>query len=252
MSEAMLAKIRKLLAKAEDPAATEHEAEVYTTKAAELVATYGIDRALLAQADPDSDLVGDRVVVVESPYAQDKSELLSGVAARLRCRAVQRTSYLGGRKELSLHLFGFESDLLRAEVLYTSLLLQATSGVTRARPLPGEQLAAFRRSWLRGFTYAVVTRLSETEDRAQGEAEAARPPDSTARSVALVLADRSVAVNDALREHYPDVRHARARTLSGSGGHQGWSAGQRADLGGQQVPQGRVATSSLTPRRRPV
>ncbi|HET7329041.1 MAG TPA: DUF2786 domain-containing protein [Nocardioidaceae bacterium] len=231
MSDVMLAKVRKLLAKAEDPAATEHEARVYTTKAAELIAAYGIDRALLAQADPASDPVGDRVVVVDPPYAQDKADLLGGVATQLRCRAVQRTSFTSGRKELSLHLFGFEADLLRAEILYTSLLLQATAGVTRARAPRGEQPAAFRRSWLRGFTYAVVARLAEAEDRARVDAEAARPSGSPTPSVALVLADRSAAVSSALRAHYPRARQARARSLSGSGGHQGWSAGQRADLG---------------------
>ena len=48
----ILAKVRKLLALAEDPAATTHEAETYTAKAAQLIADYGIDQALLAAADP--------------------------------------------------------------------------------------------------------------------------------------------------------------------------------------------------------
>jgi len=232
VTDLMLTKVRKLLAKAEDPAATAEEAETYTAKAAELVAAYGIDQALLAHAEPGRDRVGDRVVTVDAPYAQDKAELLSGVASQLRCQAVQRSVWADGRKQLSLHLFGFESDLLRAEVLYTSLLLQATHGLTRARAPFGEQLAAFRRSWLRGFTYAVITRLAGAEDRAREEAEAARADLSDESSVALVLADRTAEVSSTLREHYPRVRQARARTLSGSGLPQGWAAGQRADLGG--------------------
>jgi hypothetical protein len=89
----VLATVRKLLAKAEDPAATPQEAETYNAKASDLMADYGIDRALLAAADPDTDVVGDRVVVTEAPYARDKATLLSGIAHEMRCRAVLRTRY---------------------------------------------------------------------------------------------------------------------------------------------------------------
>lgn len=228
-----LARIRKLLAKAEDPAATAEESETYTAKASELIAAYGIDRAMLAAADPGSDIVGDRVVVLEAPYARDKATLLGGVAHELRCRSVLRTRYPTGMKELSLHLFGFDSDLLRTEVLFTSLLVQASTGLVRA-PVPrGESTAAFRRSWLAGFTHAVVTRLAKTEQRAADEADDAHSRDrSSGRSVALVLADRSLAVHDALAREYPRLRQGRPRSLSGSGMADGWTAGQRADLGG--------------------
>jgi hypothetical protein len=241
MSDLMLDKIRKLLAKAEDPAATAEEAEIYTAKAADLVATYGIDQALLARGDGDADRVGDRVVVVDPPYARDKADLLGGVAAQLRCQAVQRSRWVAGSKQISLHLFGFGADLRRAELLYTSLLLQATSGVTRVRAPRGEQLAAFRRSWLRGFTAAVITRLAAAEQRAAAEADRAGRDGSAGAgtasgrdtgSVALVLADRSAAVRSTLRAHYPGVRQGRRRSLTGSGGEQGWAAGQQARIGG--------------------
>jgi hypothetical protein len=239
-SDALLSKVRKILAKAEDPATTPEEAETYTAKAAELIAAYGIDRALLAASVPGSDVVGDRVVVLDAPYALDKANLLSGVATSLRCRAVQRTRYDDGEKQLSMHLFGYESDLGRAEVLYTSLLLQATAALHRTYVPPGEHVAAYRRSWLAGFTAAVVRRLREAEDRAARVAESAQGDGSAsgARSVSLVLADRSLAVRDAVESEYPYLRKAQARTLSGGGGRSGYLAGQRADLGGTRVGRG--------------
>jgi Protein of unknown function (DUF2786) len=243
-----LARVRKLLAKAEDAAATAQEAETYTAKAAELMAAYGIDRALLAATDPDSDVVGDRVVVVQAPYARDKASLLSGVAHEMRCRSVLRTRYPGGVKELSLHLFGFDSDLLRTEVLFTSLLVQASLGMVRAPTPHGESVAAFRRSWLAGFTHAIVRRLAAAERRAQAEAESRPEGADTARggrSVALVLADRSVAVDEALAREYPRLRSGRRRSLSGSGMADGWAAGQRADLGDGRLsnaPRGALGT----------
>lgn len=247
MTEDILAKVRKILAKAEDPAATPEEAELYTAKAAELVAQYGIDRALLAQADPASDIVGDRVVVLDAPYALDKAGMLSAVAVQLRCRAVRRTRYVDGVKQISLHLFGYESDLLRSELLYTSLLLQATSSLTRT-PVPRrESAAAFRRSWLAGFTSAINRRLRDAEQRAQRSAERPAAPaasGSPGRSVSLVLADRSVAVRNAVEGEYPHLGRCQDRRLSGSGGMSGWQAGQRADLGGSRLggsPRGQIA-----------
>jgi hypothetical protein len=230
-TDRILTRVRKLLAKAEDAAATSQEAETYNAKASELMAAYGIDRALLAAADPGSDVVGDRVVALEAPYARDKATLLSGIAHEMRCRAVLRTRFSGGTKELSLHLFGYDSDLLRTEVLYTSLLVQASTGMVRA-PVPvGEQVAAFRRSWLAGFTQAVVHRLAGAERRAEAATV------DRVHSVALVLADRSGAVEEALSRRYPRLRTGRQRALSGSGSTDGWAAGQRAVLDGTRLPE---------------
>jgi hypothetical protein len=246
-SDTVLARVRKILAKAEDPAATREEAETYTAKAAELIAAYGIDRALLAETSPGSDVVGDRVVVLDAPYALDKANLLSGVASALRCQAVQRTRHDVDGKQLSMHLFGYDSDLARAEVLYTSLLLQATSALQRSVAPPGEHLAAYRRSWLAGFTAAVVRRLRESEERAARTAEDSRNHRThEGRSVSLVLADRSMAVRAARDQEYPHLRSASARRLSGSGGRSGYLAGQRADLGGTRV--GRTAQRRIGSR----
>lgn len=235
MTDDILAKVRKILAKAEDPAATPEEAETYTAKAAEIIAAYGIDRALLAEEVPTSDVVGDRVVVLDAPYALDKAGLLSTVAVRLRCRPVQRVRYVDRSKEISLHLFGYDSDLTRVEVLYTSLLLQATTLLTRTPVPPGEHPAAYRRSWLAGFTSAVARRLAEAEDRAEARAREDESGPPRRRSVGLVLADRSDAVRRAVEDEYPSLRRAPSRQLSGGGGRAGWSAGQRADLGGARV-----------------
>lgn len=246
MSRPMLAKIRKLLAKAEDPATTPEEAETYTAKAAELVAAYGIDRALLANVDPDSDTVGDRVVTLDAPYGRDKADLLATVATALRCHVVSRQRWVDGQKELSLHLFGFDSDLERAELLYTSLLLQAVGALGRAVAPPGETLAAYRRSWLAGFTRAVGQRLRQAERAAEqaraGEGSSMEASGASgSRGLALVLADRGAQVQQAVQAEYPNLGRARRRTLSGSGAGSGWAAGQRADLGGTRVRGGRGA-----------
>ena len=233
----MLAKVRKLLAKAEDPAATEAEAETYTAKAAALVASYGIDAALLAVADPGQDPVEDRRIPLDAPYAADKADLLGTIAVRLRCQVVRLRSRGADGSGWTLHVFGHRSDLERAEVLFTSLLLQASTRML-ATPVPGwDHPAAFRRSWLAGFTAAVSRRLAAAEREAQSAAEARTATGGA--STALVLADREVEVRDAAGAAYPHARTARSRQLSGGGAGEGFAAGQRADLGGTRLARTR-------------
>ena len=69
MYDDKLARIRKLLAQAEDPAATAAEAEAFNAKAAELMARHGVDAALLAAADPGRGVGGDLTVELLAPYA---------------------------------------------------------------------------------------------------------------------------------------------------------------------------------------
>jgi len=239
-TDPMLAKIRKLLAKAEDPATTVEESELYTAKAAELISSYGIDQALLALHEPDRDRVGERIVFLDAPYAVDKAELASSVAQGLRCQAVLRTRQTLQGKQVSVHLFGYESDLVRAELLFTSLLLQATTRLSKA-PVPRYQhKAAFRRSWLAGFRLAVARRLLAAEQRAEESAAGAFTSSGT--TAAVVLADRSGSVGAAVTAAYPTVGTARPRQLSGDGMAQGWAEGQRADLGDAHLTECRAAS----------
>ncbi|GIE96269.1 DUF2786 domain-containing protein [Paractinoplanes rishiriensis] len=215
----LLARVRKLLAMAEDPACTAAEAEAFTAKATDLIAKYGVDQALLAAADPTADPVGDRMVTVVAPYARDKAALLAAVAAALRCRVVQ----LARPGDLRLHLFGHGADLERVELLFTSLLVQAAHGLTGA-PVPGGQhAAAYRRSWLAGYTQAIQARLRAAER----SAVAAEP------GAELVLVDRTDLVERRRNEVYPRLAKMGPRRLRGGGMAHGYHAGQTADLGGR-------------------
>lgn len=235
----MLDKVRKLLAMAEDPACTPAEAAAFMAKATDLIARYGVDRALLAARDPATDPVGDRVVELLAPYALDKAGLLAAVAGALRCRSVRQRAGAG----FAMHLFGYASDLERVELLFTSLLVQAAHGLAATPVPPGDQPAAFRRSWLAGFAYSVSERLRAAESSAAADRSGAPVGEP---SMALVLADRSTQVQRRLAEVYPRLRTASARRLAGGGATQGAEAGRRADLGGTGV---RAGTTSALPDR---
>ncbi|MCK9894649.1 DUF2786 domain-containing protein [Frankia sp. AgB32] len=234
--DALLSRVRKLLAMAEAEGLTEATREAYNSKAVELIAQYGIDRALLEEAEPQRMAAADLVVAVESPYARDKISLLAGVAAPLGCRLVHRTSRQQEGTAHSAHLFGMAADIHRVQLLFTSLLVQQAHGLAVLRPPRHEDPRAFRRSWMAGFALAVAERLAAAERSARDRAQAARRQEPTESaeggpSVAVVLADRSRRVEAHLASVYPRLRTPRIRHLSGSGGREGFLAGERADLG---------------------
>jgi hypothetical protein len=224
----LLERVRKLLAKAEDPGVTAEEAEAYNTKAAELIARHGIDAALLAATGATRDNVGRRVFTVDNPYARDKAHLLTSVADPLRCQTVH--TYGNGR--YVVRVYGFTTDLERVELLYTSLLLQATRELVHVRPDEwSESTAAYRRSWLAGFASAVATRLYRAERRATAE----QPTAVDGTSTALVLRDRSTLVEQVVTTDYPRLRTMRRRSLTGSGQSDGFASGAQADLGADRL-----------------
>jgi RNA-binding protein YhbY len=226
--DAVLARVRKLLAKAEDPAVTEAEAESYNTKAAQLIARYGIDRAMLAAADTSTDEITTIKISLDNPYSRDKAGLLTTIAHPLRCRALL---HRWGQTVTAVTVFGFRSDLDRVELLFTSLLLQATTQLTRVRPVNtvrGESLAAYRRTWLHGFAGAVQVRLRRSEDQATREHRTSGPGRQSAE---LVLRDRNTLVTDAFDEQFGALQAVPRRQLSGSGYLDGQVAGERANLG---------------------
>jgi hypothetical protein len=186
---ALLDRVRKLLAKAEAEGVTPAEAEALTAKAAELMARYGIDRALLAAAKPQTDSPGNRMIDVHNPWAQVKAQLLGGLASAVRCACVQIPQAHPGTR---IHVFGYTSDLERAEILYTSLLVQMAYGLIAADvPDTARSARAYRRSWLLGYTSAVVGRVRAAEERA---AAATQYEPSAGKTTALVLADRALVI----------------------------------------------------------
>jgi len=236
---ALLDRVRKLLVKAEADGVTPAEAQALTAKAAELMAKYGIDRALLAAARPETDRPADRVIDVGNPWARVRAHLLCGLASALRCQCVILPRTGPGSR---IHVFGFASDIERTDVLYTSLLLQMWHGLSAASP-PGwaQSPRAWRRSWLLGFATAVVARVRSAEEAAA--ARAAAVPAGNGSTAALVLADRTEIIERALRQAYPVTRRSRV-TYSGTGYRHGYAEGQRADIGTSRL--GRPAGRALT------
>ena len=232
MQTDLLDRVRKLLAKAEDEGCTPEEAEALTAKAAELMARYGIDRALLGALRPETDRPADRKFRFEAPWADVKAHLLAALATALRCQCVQTQTEEGPR----LHVFGYSSDLERAEILFTSLLVQMARALAKqAVPAYGNSAKAWRRSWMLGYCAAVVARVRAAEEEAVAAAGAdADAAADVGSSAAVVLADRSLTVRLQVSAAYPRLKKKRV-TYSGSGYGDGYREGQKADIGGGKL-----------------
>ncbi|MFC4945845.1 DUF2786 domain-containing protein [Pseudonocardia sp. GCM10023141] len=233
-----LERIRKLLTKAER-AATPDEASAYNAKAAELMAKHGVDAVMLAATAPNGtrDVISSRDIPLTDPYTAEKASLMHGISRAMGCRAISIVGP-GRGHTYGVTVIGFESDLPRVELLYTSLLLQATKAVVQQRPpaWSGESVAAFRRTWLLGFSTMVSTRLAA----AFRSATQAHDAGSTGGpSATLVLADRRTRVDRAVEDRFTNLSKGSPRRLSGSGYVAGAEAGRRADIGNTALKRSR-------------
>ncbi|MGH8900480.1 MAG: DUF2786 domain-containing protein [Egibacteraceae bacterium] len=209
----LLERVRTLLAKAESTTFPE-EAEALTAKAHQLMSRHAIDRAIV-DASPSVGPVGRRVAT-DDPYAGVKSLLLSEVAGASRCRSVWSRD-LGFAT-----VFGFPNDLDTVELLYTSLLVQATQAMVRVgNGVPGSRSRSrsFRQSFLTAFAHRISQRLREGRDAAESEAAEAHGD-----ALLPVLASRLDAVDRARDEAYPDLE---SRSFSATD-VAGWAAGTAA------------------------
>lgn len=241
MTNPKLETIRNMLSKAADVACPAPEAEALTAMAAKLMAKYGIEQAMLDAARPQSSRaeVINRRMVCEAPYAMEKASLIYALVEAMGGKGILLRA--SGPNE-TVHLFGFADDLDRAELLYTSLLLQSVNALRRAE-YAGERpervgVKAWRRSFLASFNATVARRVKVAEDRARADAETERAG-SAGPSVELVVADRGREVAQSFTAQYPKVAHT-SRRVNGSASAAGRAAGERANLGGRAVAGGRA------------
>ncbi|MCL7365036.1 DUF2786 domain-containing protein [Streptomyces ardesiacus] len=215
-----LARIRALLAKAEATGYPE-EAEALSAKAQELMARHSVDEALLAAGAPAPDAPGACRIGVEPPYEQAKAVLLDAVADANHCRAVWNEP-LGFTT-----VIGFEADLEAVELLYTSLLVQAETAMTKAeagqRAGGRKRTKTFRQSFLAAYAHRAGTRLRAAAEAATVASAAAGA--AAEADLLPVLASREAAVADRAEHMFPQTTTTRLR---GAADAAGWTEGTRA------------------------
>lgn len=215
--------IRALLAKAE-ATTFEAEADTFTAKAQEMMTRHSIDAAVLdasARATGLGSGVESQRVHIDDPYADEKAGLLAVIA-----------SVNGARCVWSPHcgfstVVGFPVDLRLTDLLFTSLLLQATKASAEATAARRDlRTPSFRRAFMIAFADRIGERLENTRTHAAAEAE-----QHYGAALVPILADREAAVETAFAEAFPDVTTMRTRRVNAHGYHAGRAAADRAHIG---------------------
>ncbi len=233
-SENMLRKIKALLAKAEGQGVTPEEAESFSAKAVELMQKYSITMAVVDAARSKDDRekpIHEVVDFRQEQYALHKLILINAIALNGRCDGYRTQSD-------SYTIFGFRSDVDLALTLYYSLLVQAQRALARTPVPPGVRSRTFRVAWWIGYTSRLSERLKKAKVKAEDEAPGTE----------LVLADRSLAVRNALRNSgvKTSTTAVHRKFYKDTGGfEEGTAAANRADLDGTRIDS-RSAAGALT------
>lgn len=219
--EKMLNKVQALLAKAESTTFPE-ESDALFAKAQELMTRYAIDEALARGARP-SKRGGPtlRSFTIEEPYRTAKRSLLVSVASANDVRVI-----IGHQG--SITLAGFPPDIEVTEMLFASLLVQATREMhlAAARDDPS-RIRAYRHAFFLAYGNRVGIRLYDARQAATRAAEA-----TAGTSLVPLFAERDSAIDAFLKERFPAMGRARRSTASDTRGFlAGRDAADRAELG---------------------
>ena len=221
--DGVLTKVRKLLAMAEG-SANPNEADAFSRKAAELIASHRIDPDRL-RAEADDDLAVRELVLGRGAYVRGRLALLQVIAEAHGCRVVFEVRDRG----TVAFVAGFRSDLDTTDLLYNSLHTQASSRMATERRATGAATQRWRRSFLFGFADEIRQMLDSSAVEAQRHVH----PSSSALPA---LRARSLRVDEFSRQRWGRVAAARrARPATVTGFQAGKRAAARADLGRRRV-----------------
>jgi hypothetical protein len=245
----MAARIAALLANAEDFAkqGNEEARQSYLDKATALQLQYVIDDAMVTgQRQPTKEEIGEEDFCAESntPLIKAKRELVAALAGLYRGRAVMMGEWTVHKgtgapkwdKRAKVRVYAHTSDLAFIRAMYTSLLLQMATEMSRDERWREDArgVAGWRTSYAHAYVAHVVHRLHAAKLRQEGEVRTATP------GAVVSLRDRATAVSV-----YVDGQHAKltktrykVENRNAEGLAAGRRAAERADIGTRTVTRG--------------
>lgn len=257
----IITRIKKSLALAEDAAkrGAQAEADAANEMAAKLIARHQVDSAMLAEAGEIKDVIVNKKIKITTNYTQDKKHLLHCIARGMGAQAISIRTRRSGTEQsytYSVHVFAFESDMQRIEMLFELLCTQMMVGANTAEIPYWENKRSFRKSWMSGFAYAIEERLARNikemvestfielegngpalaieQDNRTWSSKAERAGRKKSKSTELVLKGRDEQVKEQYKVAYPKVVKT-YRSLRGSGWGKGNEAGKKASLGSNEI-----------------
>lgn len=241
-------KIAALLTKAENEAATPAEAEAATAMAEKLMAQYAITRAQVASRrasqDAPEEIVTDSVrygTSYHEAYVMLATQVVRALG-NVRCYT-SREAFNGQFRKHGhpLYIVGYKSDVDQAKLLIESLQLQSVTALgvwwKDRRGLYGNQSQKLRarREFIRSFGGGASERIRKSRAAAMDEAESSEP------GTALVVRNRSQAVDEHMASLGLSRGRARSRKVDAGAAIAGAAAGRVANTGDRPIGGGRTA-----------
>lgn len=226
MDDKKIGTITALLAKANDPAATDAERDAFNAKATALMIKYGIEEANLAAHTERAESIVAHTYEFKGTYRPEYMRFTYRVAEALGLVTFVIASRASSNV-IKLRVVGFESDVSYARLIIGSLTIQLNTAATREmRDYPVRAAATrykYKRSFIVGFGARVAERIIDVRTRVVAE---------SSPGTDLVLVDRRVKVERWVADAVGPLGKTRSARAYGVGGHAaGETAGSQADIG---------------------
>ena len=192
IDDAVTAKVRAILERANHPNTPQAEAETALALAYRLMQKHGISESDLGRGDPAA--ISTKTVRITGPYRVRRGTLFHIMATHLSC-ADYRDMESVGRDEVVMVAFGTRDDLFALETLFTAAEMLAL------RTMPAGD-RRWRTSWWHGFCAGIDKKLRTEHRTIVRESPGA----------GLVLVERAERSQRVMRESTPHLR-------TGSGGY---------------------------------
>lgn len=187
--ERIMERVRRLLAIANDPAASDNEQRIALEQAQRLMDRHAIEEWQLEEDHDAIEIIRRMIHLEANPCNWYMAELANIVALGNRCRASYGWRRAGNGRNVvcSISIYGVRSDVDKTEAIWTAMeTSRAAMWRERARTTPRAKAnAAWRNGYYRGFQeeiarrYAILRREMESDGTGREDRTGhARPSDS--------------------------------------------------------------------------
>lgn len=154
-TERVMERVRRLLAIANDPAASDNEQRIALEQAQRLMDRHAIEEWQLEEDHDDVEIIERRIRLETNPCNRYMAQLANIVAHGNRCRAAYECRRAGNGRDVvsTVWIYGARVDVDKTESIWTAMeTSRAAMWRERARTTPRAKAnAAWRNGYYRGF-----------------------------------------------------------------------------------------------------
>lgn len=161
-TERVMERVRRLLAIANDPAASDNEQRIALEQAQRLMNKHAIEEWQLEEDHDNVEIIKRKIRLDTNPCNLDMAKLANIVARGNRCRATYGCRRAGNGRDVvnAIWIYGIRADVDKTEAIWTAMeTSRAVMWRERARTTPRAKAnAAWRNGYYRGFQEEIAHR----------------------------------------------------------------------------------------------